>query len=356
MPTVPSLSIHGAGQVLRPPEDGLPLLRHDRAGEQTLHPGAVRVEGGRIAGFQPDPRAPVQVDAGGGAVVPGLVDCHTHLPFAGWRAPDPRASDAAVLRQSRELAAEMLRDGTTAFEARGGSPAALRLAARLGGIVRQTVVSSAAVAEDELAAAVAESRARALALEAGDVRLRGGEAAAHDLWLRVDTAEAVLPALALGARSVDGLTGLRPGDVAALAEAACACVLLPVEELLHAEQLSPARALADAGAVCALATGCHPTRAPVASLPLAIGLAARLYGWDAREALLACTLNAAWVLGLHDRLGSIEAGKHADLLVLDSPVEDLPHRLGRSPVAVVVRSGEVVWVRPDQAWRVVDGT
>ena len=88
-------------------------------------------------------------------------------------------------------------------------------------------------------------------------------------------------------------------------------------------------------------------------LSTVIGLAARLYGWSAKEALLGCTLNAAWVLGCSERTGSLEPGKHADLLVLDSPVEDLPHRLGRSPVAVVVRSGEVVWVRPDQAWRVV---
>jgi imidazolonepropionase len=337
MPIVSGIAIHGAAQVLRPPADGLPFLRHDRAAELALEPGAVRIDGGRVAGFEPDPRAPVQIDAGGGAVVPGFVDCRTHLPFA-WT---PRASDAVVLRESRELAAEMLRDGTTAFEARGGDP---RVAARLGGTARQTVVATASSAPAELAQAVA--------LAAGDVREHGPSAAANDLWLRVDTDEAVLPALGLGARAVEGLTELRPSDIAPLAAAECAAVLLPVRELLQAEHLAPGRRLADAGAICALATGAHPEDSPSASLPLAIGLAGRLYGWDAREALLACTLNAAWVLGLHETHGSLEPGKHADVLVLDSPVEMLPHRLGRSPVAVVVRSGEVVWTRPDQAWRV----
>jgi imidazolonepropionase len=168
----------------------------------------------------------------------------------------------------------------------------------------------------------------------------------------VTTAEAVVLALGFGARSVDGLTEIRPSDVDALAAAECAAVLLPAAELLGAEHLAPGRTLADAGAICAIASGCHPSRSPVASMPLVIGLAARLYGWTAREALLACTLNAAWVLGLSGHTGSIEPAKHADLLVLDGPVEDVPHRLGRNPVAVVIRAGEVVHVRPDQAWRV----
>ena len=349
-----TLAVHGADQVLRPPEDGLPFLRHDRADELRLAPGAVRVAGGRIAGFETDPRAPVQVDAGGGAVVPGFVDCRTDLPFAGWRGgPDPRAGEGAVLRQSRAVLAEMLRDGTLTVECRGDLRR-LRLAARLTAGAGQALVTTAAVGPDELAAAVAETRARALALPAADVRAQGELAAAHDLWLRVDSDEAVVPALGLDARSVDGLTELRPGDVAALARSDTAAVLLPAAELLHAEHLAPARRLAEAGAICALATGLHPQRAPVASMPLVVGLAARLYGWTAREALLACTLNAAWVLGEHERTGSLEVGKHADLLVLDGPVEDLPHRLGRSPVAVVVRGGEVVRVRPDQAWRVTE--
>jgi imidazolonepropionase len=66
-----------------------------------------------------------------------------------------------------------------------------------------------------------------------------------------------------------------------------------------------------------------------------IGLAVRRYGWTAREALAACTLNAAWVLGLHDR-GSIEVGKRADLVLLDAPVEHIAYRFGRNPVVEVI--------------------
>jgi imidazolonepropionase len=82
-----------------------------------------------------------------------------------------------------------------------------------------------------------------------------------------------------------------------------------------------------------------------------VGLAVRRYGWTAREALLACTLNAAWVLGLSNELGSLEVGKRADLVVLDGPIAHVPYRFGHNPVCVVVRAGEVAWVRPDAEWR-----
>jgi imidazolonepropionase len=159
-------------------------------------------------------------------------------------------------------------------------------------------------------------------------------------------------ALAAGARSVDHLACLDPADLPALAAGECAAVLLPGAELLGDERVAPGRALADAGAICVVATDCNPGTSPVLSLPLVIGLAVRRYGWTAREALAACTLNAAWVLGASARTGSIEPGKRADLVLLDGPVEHIAYRFGRNPVALVVRGGEIAWVRPDQAWRV----
>ena len=95
---------------------------------------------------------------------------------------------------------------------------------------------------------------------------------------------------------------------------------------------APGRALADAGAICVLATDCNPGTSPVTLLPLIMGLAVRRYGWSAKEALLAITLNAAWVLGLSGDTGSLEVGKRADLLVLDGPIEHVPYRFGRNPV------------------------
>jgi imidazolonepropionase len=159
-------------------------------------------------------------------------------------------------------------------------------------------------------------------------------------------------ALRWDARSVDHLSVIHPDDVAPLAASTTAAVLLPGAELMNAEHTAPARELADAGAICVLATDLNPGTSPIASMPVIVGLAVRRYGWSVREALLACTLNAAWVLGWSDELGSLEAGKRADVLVLDGPAEHVPYRFGHNPVAAVFAAGEPVWVRPDQAWRV----
>src|SRR5690348_578021 len=82
-------SFDNAAQVLLPPEAGLRYLRTNRAAELTLDPGGITVaDDGRIAALEPTETADVHVDATGCALLPGLVDCHTHLPFAGWRAQE----------------------------------------------------------------------------------------------------------------------------------------------------------------------------------------------------------------------------------------------------------------------------
>jgi imidazolonepropionase len=406
-----SVSLEGAAQVLRPPEDGLPYLRHDRAVELTAGPGSVAVRDGRIAGWEPDPGAAVRVDAGGCAVVPGWVDCHTHLPFAGWRAEEyerrvagvpyaeiaragggirasaralAEAPDEVVLGQSAALAAEMLAHGTTAFECKSGyglapdaERRALDLAARLGAGVPQATRATALLAHavpdgytgaewmDEVERLVPDVRASALdifvekfAFGIDDLGRMGALARTHGLDLRahveqLTTMRSVGPALEAGARSLDHLSCLHPDDIEPLARAECAAVLLPGAEVLGSEHVAPARALADAGAICVIATDLNPGTSPVASLPLVIGLGVRRYGWSVREALLAATLNAAWVLRISGDRGSLEVGKLADVLVLDAPMEHVPYRLGHNPVACALVGGELAWVRPDQEWRVL---
>jgi imidazolonepropionase len=98
-----------------------------------------------------------------------------------------------------------------------------------------------------------------------------------------------------------------------------------------------------------LATDANPGTAPVVSMPVVIGLGARLYGFSVREALAAATLNAAWTLALEHELGSIEVGKRADLLLLDGPVEMVPYRFGHNPVVAAFVAGEPVYVRDEAA-------
>jgi len=404
-----SVCIGGAAQVLRPPEDGLAYLRHDHAGELALAPGDVLLEGGLIAGFQPAD-ADVVVDASGCAVVPGFVDCHTHLPFAGWRAEEyerkvtgvpyeeiaragggiassarslASSSDAEVLAQAQALASELLRHGTTAFEgktgyglSRSGEARAARLGRALGERVGQPMRLTGLFAHavppgfsadswmDEAEALARECDVDALdifveSVAFGNEHLARWGAVARDTAKvlrahveQLSTMRSVPVALEWGARSLDHLSLMHPDDIAPLAAAECAAVLLPGAEFINAEHTAPARALADAGAICVLATDFNPGTSPIASMPLIVGLAVRRYGWSVREALLAATLNAAWVLGWSHELGSLETGKRADVLLLDGPAEHVPYRFGHNPVAAVFAAGEPVWVRPDQAWRV----
>jgi imidazolonepropionase len=402
-----SVSIEGADQVLRPPGDGLLHMHGAELEAQTLEPGGLTLEAGRIAALEPSARAELTVDASGCALIPGFVDCHTHLPFAGWRAGEyeqklrgvpyeeiarggggirasaralAEASDEEVLAQSRALAAEMLAAGTTTFEcksgyglSRAGELRALRLAHELDAQVVQTTLSTALLAHAipdgwtadawmaEVEAMMPEVLApgtvsaldifvESVAFANEHLELMGQLAAAAGLALRCHVDQfggyrSVPVALAAGARSVDHLSTIHVEDIAPLAGARCAAVLLPAAEFLGAEHRAPARALVDAGAIVVLATDGNPGTAPVFSMPVILGLAARLYGMTARETLGAATLNAAWTLDLqHDR-GTIEVGKRADVLLLDGPAEMLAYRFARDPVAVVFVDGEPVYVR-----------
>jgi len=403
--------IAGADEVLRPPEDGLPYLRHDRAGDLTLTGGDVLLDGDRIGPFSGE--VALRVDASGCTVLPGFVDCHTHLPFAGWRADEyemkvtgvpyeqiarsgggiassarafAAASDEAILAQARTIAGEMLTTGTTTFEGKTGyglsydaERRAVRLGRALGEQVEQTMVMTGLFAHavpsgwtadawmDEVERLADTTDVDALDIYVETVAFAnehlerlGRIAAARGLPLRAHVEQfaanrSVPVALAAGARSVDHLACLHPEDLGPLAASETAAVLLPGAEFLGDEALAPARALADAGAICVLGTDLNPGTSPVASIPAIVGLAVRRYGWSVREALLACTLNAAYVLGMSDEVGSLETGKRADVILLDTPAAHLPYRFARNPVCAVFVAGRPVWVRPDSAWRLEGG-
>jgi len=407
-------SFDNAAQVLTVPEPELRYLRSNRAGEMNLEPGGITVEHGRIAALEPTQDANIHVDATGCALLPGLVDCHTHLPFAGWRANEyeqkvtgvpyeeiaragggirsssralNETADETVLAQAQEIAYEMLRAGTTTFECKSGyglSTAgelrSLELATELSGIVSQVTTRTALLAHavpdgyttttwmDEVEKMLPEALEHASALDIfvesiafglDDLDRMGDLATKNGVLLRAHveqftTMRSVPVALKHNARSLDHLSTIHPDDIGPLGASDTAAVLLPGAEFMGAEATAPARGLIDAGAIVVLATDGNPGTSPIFSLPLIVGLGVRRYGLSTREALLAATLNAAYVLDLHADLGSIELDKRADLVLLDCPAERVAYRLGRNPVAATFVGGEPAYVRPGAAWRIAE--
>ena len=339
-----------------------------------------------------------------GTIVPGFVDCHVHLPFVGWRADEyearlagrsyrdlhgreggifrsarmlAEADDDDVLAFSKVLAQEMATHGTTTTELKSGYGLSvegelrqLRLARRLADAIPQTCVVTllachavpegtsredwVGVACDELIPAAATERladavdiyVEDIAFSVEDLERVAAAASAAGLPLRVHADQlgpsgAAEAAAGLGARSADHLNHVSAGGVATLGTSDTAAVLLPASTLTLRAAPAPVAALRDAGAALAIATDLNPGTSPICSMPETIALACSLYGMAPLEALTAATANAAWVLGLDDRVGTLEPGKHADLVLLDGPTfAHVPYRPGHDPVVATVIAGE----------------
>jgi imidazolonepropionase len=348
---------------------------------EVLEDAFVLCEGGAIAavGAMRDlPRLQgdvEEVDASGRCLLPGLVDCHTHPAFAVDRVEEfslraagasyeelhaagggilstvvaTRAAGAeGIAAAVRRHCAWMLRAGTTTFEGKSGygldreaELASLRAVRDAGGI--PTWLGAHAVppefpdADAYLDFALTEVLPAAAELaEAADVFLERGAFDARQarryltacrdagLALRLHgdqfTESGAVPlAIELGARSVDHLEATGHEGIRALAASEVVGVLLPASALFLARPMAPARALVDAGAAVALATDFNPGSAFCESLPLVCSLACTQLKLSPAEALGACTVNAAHVLGRADRKGRIAPGYDADLILLDVP-------------------------------------
>jgi imidazolonepropionase len=155
------------------------------------------------------------------------------------------------------------------------------------------------------------------------------------------TEQGAIPlAIEFSARSVDHLEATGAVGVHALAASDVTAVLLPVSALFIGRPMPPARALVDSGAAVALATDFNPGSAFCESLPLVCALAATQLKLSPAEALAACTVNAAHVLGLAERKGRVVPGYDADLVLLDVPDwRYLAYHLGHDHVAAVVLAG-----------------
>jgi imidazolonepropionase len=339
-----------------------------------------------------------ELDCRGLCAVPGLVDCHTHAAFGGDRVDEfslraggasyeelhaagggilstvraTRAAGEAGLLAAVELHRSwMLREGTTTFEAKSGygldretELASLRAIREAGGA--PTWLGAHAVppefddADAYLDFALREVLPEAAAVaEAADVFLeRGAFDAAQarryleacrdaGLALRLHgdqftEAGAIPLAVELAARSVDHLEATGEEGIGRLASSDVVGVLLPASALFLDRPMPPARSLVDAGAAVALATDFNPGSAFCESLPLVCSLAATQLHLSPGEALGACTVNAAHVLGRADRIGRLAPGYRADVTLLDAPDwRYLAYHLGGRVVARAVVGGEL---------------
>jgi imidazolonepropionase len=129
-----------------------------------------------------------------------------------------------------------------------------------------------------------------------------------------------------------------------MASTGVTAVLLPgTSFFLMKHNYAPARRLLEAGVPIALATDCNPGSSFTESMPMILVLAVYELGLAIEEALTAATLNAACSLGLGGRIGSIEVGKQADLVVLDAPnLLHLAYHYGINPVSAVIKNGRLV--------------
>lgn len=161
-------------------------------------------------------------------------------------------------------------------------------------------------------------------------------------------------AVELEAASADHLEHLDREDVERLARSNVVCTLLPGCSFFLQQPFAPARQLIDAGAIVALATDFNPGTSPTVNLPLILSLACSAMGLHPAEAIAAVTINAAYSLGCAHRVGSLEPGKQADLVVFDvADYREIPYYFGVQLCWLTIKCGRLVYRCPS-AQRAMD--
>ncbi|MFP3991993.1 imidazolonepropionase [Streptomyces sp. E11-3] len=364
-----------------------------------IQDAAVVLDGDRVTWVGPTDKAPAADtahDADGRAVIPGFVDSHSHLVFAGDRtqefnarmsgrsysaggirttvAATRAATDAELDANVARYLREALRQGTTTFETKSGygltthdEARALRIAARHTDEV--TYLGAHIVSPD-----YADDSAAYVDLVTGEML---DACAPYARWVDVfcekgafdgDQARAILTAgqakgltprvhanqlsygpgvqlaVELDAASADHCTHLTPQDVDALAQGNTVATLLPGAEFSTRAEWPDARRLLDAGATVALSTDCNPGSSFTSSMGFCIALAVRDMGMTPDEALWSATAGGAAALRRTD-VGCLTPGARANLALLDAPSHvHLAYRPGVPLVAAVWRDGEPVAV------------
>jgi imidazolonepropionase len=379
---------------------GLLVTNRPELGEGAL--GVLRdvdlvVEDGTVAwigGARTSPAADEMLDAAGRCVVPGFVDSHTHLVFAGDRVEEftarmagtrydtggisatvaaTRSAPQGVLMESAaKLAREAEAQGTTTLETKSGYGLTVADESRClevaGTIAEEVTFLGAHVvapeyrgSEQEYVALVTGPMLEACAPKARwcdvfcEEGVFGPDAAReilqagldHGLGLRVHANQlscgpGVQLAVEMGAASADHCTHLDGADVDALAGSDTVATLLPGAEFSTRSPYPDARRLLDSGVTVALATDCNPGTSYTTSMPFVIALAVREMHMTPDEALFAATAGGARALR-REEIGALTPGSRGDLVVLNAPTAaHLAYRPGVALVATVVRAGRVL--------------
>ena len=370
-----------------------------------LHNAWLLEEDGLIAalGEGEAPKADDAVDCKGRLVTPGLVDCHTHLVFGGWREHElamklagktyleilaagggilstvretRKASEDALYEKTRGLYLEMLAHGTTAVEIKSGygldletERKQLRVVRRLKeefGDVAATFLGAHAFPEgmeheayvnwlcEEAIPAIAEEGLAnfvdafcddgVFTAEQSERILLAGKQCGLVPKLHADEIKEIggtEVAARVGAISCDHLSETGSEGIEALRDGGVIAVMLPATSFYLKKPYGNFRGMIDAGVPVAVATDMNPGSTPNLSLPFAM-TAGCLYGQiTPAEMLTAATLNGAAAIGMADRLGTLEPGKQADLVVWDADnLEQLIYRYGTNRASIVCKKGE----------------
>jgi len=371
-------------------EDGSVLIRD---GEIVEVGPTRRVENLRAA------RGADEIDAGGSVLMPGFIDCHAHLLSGSARRPLYAAGREAVAAASqgvREAPASRLRAeaelllkqasryGTTTLAALSGYGVSESVEVKILRVLGELPVAPVLAIPSYFAALLPASGDPADSIEpvcsstiprvatrrlsafihaacgpgsfsSADCLKVLDEGRQWNLKVRVDFAahgreEPLQGLLAADVQSVDHLEYANDDDVAALANSAAAAVLVPATAFALGGRHAPARALADAGAMLAMGSDFNRATTPTLNMQFAIYLACRQMKLTAEEAITAATINGAYVLGLGDKMGSIEPGKRANLILLKArDYHSLAWEFGMNLISMTIQDGKVVCDRREAA-------